>query len=110
MRSDLYSRNGYIASMSKQLWIGQRFLINERGHYTVMGDCGTDRVIVEIDPSIFSAQAGVAERGLATIRRRIQTAARQKWAAGAACPVLHAHSGQIRYHAIVLTAKDLLGE
>jgi len=93
--------------MSKDLWIAQRFLMNERGHYTVTGDCGAERIVVEIDPSAVAEQEEDPARGLVRIRAKIQAAARQKWAAGEAQPVFNEHSGQIRHHIIALTAGDL---
>ena len=96
--------------MTKKLWIAQRFLMNERGHYTVSGDCGAERVMVEIDPSAVADQADGPERYLGRIRARIQSAARQKWEAGEASPVFHAHSGRLKHHVIELTGEDLRGE
>jgi len=93
--------------MSKTLWISQRFLLNERGHYTVTGDCGMERILVELDPSIVPDQAAQPERSLSTMRARIQAAARQKWEAGEAQPVFFAHSGRMKHHLIALTAEDL---
>ena len=99
--------NGYTNSMSKTLWISRRFLLNERGHYTVTGDCGTERIMVELDPSVVSDQAARPESSLATMRARIQAAARQKWEAGEASPVFFTHSGRMQHHLIALTAEDL---
>jgi hypothetical protein len=93
--------------MSKQLWISQRFVMNERGHYTVTGSSGTERIVVEIDPSIVVEQEDDPERRLVKIRARIQAAARQKWEAGEAHPVFYSHSGRMKHHAIALTAEDL---
>ena len=93
--------------MDKKLWIAQRFQLNERGHYTVSGDCGTERIMIEIEPSVVPDQASDPERSLARIRATIQAAARQKWEAGEAYPVFHAHTGRMKHHAIALTAEDL---
>jgi hypothetical protein len=38
--------------------------MNERGHYTVSGDCGSEKVLVEIDPSVVAGQHQDAERSL----------------------------------------------
>lgn len=96
--------------MSYTLWIGQRFLMNERGHYTVNGDCGPERIMVEIDPSgIADHDDDAAQRHLMNIRPTIQSAARRKWAAGETCPEFFAHSGRFKHHAIALTAEDLYG-
>jgi hypothetical protein len=99
--------SGYTSGMSKTLWISQRFQRNERGHYTVTGDCGAERILVEIDPAVIPDQAVRPEKGLATMRARIQAAARQKWEAGEASPVFFAHSGRMQHHLISLTADDL---
>jgi hypothetical protein len=99
---------GYSGNVGKSLWIGQRFLRNERGHYTVSGNCGVDRIMVEIDPSVIADQDGNPERRLMNIRAKIQAAARQKLAAGEAYPVFFAHSGRLKHHAIAVTAEDLL--
>jgi hypothetical protein len=93
--------------MSKTLWIAQRFMLNERGHYTVAGHCGGERIMVEIDPSVVSEQEGQPERQLVKIKAQIQAAARQKWEAGEAHSVINTYSGQIRHHVIALTAGDL---
>jgi hypothetical protein len=93
--------------MSYQVWIAQRFLMNERGHYTVSGTCGPERLLVELDTSITAGEAD-AEHQLPKIRSHIQTAARQKWDAGEAYPVYHHHSGRIKHQLIALTAEDLL--
>jgi len=93
--------------MSKRLWIAQRFLMNERGHYTVSGDCGSEKVLVEIDPSVVAGQHQDAERSLMNMRAKIQAAARNKWEAGEAYPVYHSHTGRMKHQAIALTAEDL---
>jgi len=93
--------------MNKTLWISQRFLLNERGHYTVTGECGAERIMVEIDPSVVPDQSDRPEKSLATMRARIQAAARQKWEAGEASPVFFSHSGRMQHHLIALTAEDL---
>jgi hypothetical protein len=94
--------------MSKRLWIAQRFLQNERGHYTVTGDCGVDKIVVEIDPSVVAGSDPTPERRLMKMRAQIQAAARLKWEAGEAYPVYHSHSGRMKHQAIALTAEDLL--
>lgn len=92
--------------MSKELWIAQRFLMNERGQYTVTGECGAERIMVEIDPSVLVEHQGDPARGLVKIRAKIQSAAREKWKAGETYPVFFTHSGRMKHHAIALTAED----
>lgn len=99
--------NAYRERMSKRFWIAQRFLKNERGHYTVTGNCGVDRIVVEIDPSVVAGPGPAPERRLMKMRAQIQAAARHKWEAGEAYPVYHSHSGRMKHHAIALTAEDL---
>ena len=93
--------------MSKELWIAQRFIMNERGQYTVSGDCGAERIMVEIDPSVLVEHGGDPARGLMKMRAKIQAAARQKWKAGEAHPVFFTHTGRMKHHAIALNAEDL---
>ena len=93
--------------MSKRVWIAQRFLKNERGHYTVTGDCGTERISVEIDPAAVAGQGMDAERRLMKMRAKIQAAARRKWEAGEAYPVYHSHSGRMKHQVMALTAEEL---
>jgi hypothetical protein len=93
--------------MSKQLWISQRFVMNEQGHYAVSGNSGAERIVVEIDPSVVVEQDDDPGRRLLKLRARIQAAARQKWEAGEAHPVFYTHSGRMKHHAIALTAEDL---
>jgi ribosomal protein L13 len=95
--------------MSNRLWIAQRFLKNERGHYTVRGDCGTETIMVEIDPAVVAGPDEQPERRLLKMRAQIQAAARHKWEAGEAYPVYHSHSGRMKHQAIALTAADLIG-
>ena len=68
--------------MSNTLCIGQRFLLNEHGRYTVAGHSGTERIVVELDHSIVADLASHPERSLGKMRSTIQAAARQKWLAG----------------------------
>ena len=107
--SSLSPPTDYIGSMSYTLWIGQRFLLNERGQYTVSGACGTARIVVEIDPSIVIDLGDVPERRLMNIRPAIQAAARRKWEAGESNPEYFSHSGRLKHHSIALTAEDLRG-
>jgi hypothetical protein len=95
-----------LSPASTKLWIAQRFVLNERGHYEVAGDCGAERIMVEIEPSVVADQAN-PEKSLAMLRGKIQAAAREKWDAGEAHPVFFAHSGQKKHLAIALTAGDL---
>jgi hypothetical protein len=101
--------DGDSVNARKKLWIGQRFLLNERGHFTVSGNCGIDRIVVEIEASI-ADQEDNSERGLARLRSRIQAAAREKWVKGEACPVFYAHSGRLMHHAIALTFGEVRAE
>lgn len=100
----------YIAHMSNTLWIGQRFLLNERGHYTVTGNSGTERVLVEIDPSIVADQGDMAERHLMNLRPKILAAARRKWAAGESRPQYFSHSDRLQHQLIALTVEDLFSD
>ena len=97
----------YMAHMTHTLWIGQRFLLNERGHYTVAGNCGTERVQVEIDPSIVADRGDKAERQLMNLRPKILAAARRKWAAGQSQPQYFSHSDRLQHRSIALTSEDL---
>ena len=99
--------NGDSGSQRKDIWIGQRFLMNEFGHYTVTGDCGTERIMIEIDPLALADQGVSPERSLGNMRATIQAAARRKWEAGEASPVFYTHSGRLKHHAIALTTEDL---
>ena len=94
--------------MDHKLWVGQRYRLNDRGHYTAEGGCGTEKVVVEIDPSVtfLLAEKG-PERGLMNMRAQIQTAARQKWEADEAFPQARAPSGRVQPKVITLTADDL---
>ena len=94
--------------MDHKLWVGQRFLLNERGLYTVSGSCGTERVQVEIDPSVtFLLSSPVPERGLMDLRTRIQNAARLKWEANEVTIPPPTGSSRVEPSIISLTAEDL---
>lgn len=94
--------------MDHKLWVGQRFVLNERGHYGVAATCGAQRIQVEIDPSAMIVQSGAdPERVLMNMRTRIQAAARLKWEAGESYVVYHSFSNGIEHHLITLTSADL---
>lgn len=91
-----------------QVWLEQRLDINERGNYVIAGDCGLNRIEVELDPDITTGIA-LADRppALLSVHGRIQNAARAKHQAGAAFLVGYPYSGQVSHYLIALTQSDL---
>jgi hypothetical protein len=90
----------------KQLWLGRRFQLNERGHYEAWGKSQGERVSVEIDPSFIDREQGHPETALLKMHASIQRAAREKWAAGDAAPIPHTFSGRLDHHRVTLSSED----
>ena len=91
----------------KQLWVGRRFQLNERGHYEAWSKSQGERISVEIDASFIDPKAGDQETLLLKMHANIQRAAREKWAAGETTPVAHPFSGRLDHHRVTLSIEDL---
>lgn len=91
----------------KQLWVGRRFQLNERGHYEAWSKSQGERISVEIDASFMDPTAGDPETLLLKMHTHIQRAAREKWAAGETTPVAHPFSGRLDHHRVTLSIEDL---
>jgi hypothetical protein len=90
-----------------QLWLGRRFQLNERGNYEAWGKSQGERISVEIDSSFIEPERGDPETFLLKMHPDIQRAAREKWVAGEAAPVIHPFSGRFDHHRVTLSRKDL---
>ena len=71
----------------KQLWVGRRFQLNERGHYEASSKSQGERVSVEIDANFIDPQAGDPETLL--LKMHVEAAIRGRssvvvWALGPA--------------------------
>ena len=91
----------------KQLWVGRRFQLNERGHYEASSKSQGERVSVEIDANSIDPKAGDPETLLLKMHANIQRAAREKWAAGDTTPVAHPFTGRRDHHRVTLSTNDL---
>ena len=91
----------------KQLWVGRRFQLNERGHYEAWSMSQGERISVEIDASFIDPKAGEPETLLLKMHANIQRVAREKWAAGETTPVPHPFSGRLDHHRVTLSIEDL---
>jgi hypothetical protein len=91
----------------KQLWLGRRFQLNEKGRYAAWGQSQGERLSVEIDANFIDPKAGDPETLLLKMHANIQRAAREKWAANEATPVAHPFSGRLDHHRLTLSIEDL---
>ena len=63
-----------------KLWLKAELRTNSRGHFEFVGDCGLNRLVVEIDPTVTRnfPDANI-EQQLLDMRAQIMDAARQKY-------------------------------
>jgi hypothetical protein len=93
-----------------RVWLEKRLTRNERGNFEVAGDCGRERIVVELDRSLtVGVPLEKQEAAFLADHSRIQNAARRKHAAGEAYPVYHSYSDEFSHRLIALTDFDLLG-
>lgn len=93
----------------KQVWLEKRVTVNQRGNFVFAGDCGTERIRVEIDPTITASELPAeAEAAVLAMHSRIQKAARHKHSLGEAYAVRPSGLARLQYSLIALTDLDLI--
>ncbi len=89
-------------TLSKRVWLQRTVTENERGHLQLVGDCGTERVVVELDPSV-----GAAGRdAVLAMHGQVERAAQRKFEQGEAYPVYR--SDELVHRLIAITDQDLV--
>lgn len=89
-----------------RLWLKKEVTTNEQGHPKLDGDCGTERIVVVLDPSITKAVPPEnRETAILAMHQRIQNAARRKHAARESYPVFPPNRAP--HKLIALTEEDL---
>lgn len=96
---------------AKKVWLKRHLIGGENGLFQLEGDCGTDRIVVVLDPSVAAGPPQSARAdAIVAMHGRIEEVATAKHHAGESYAVHRYHSLELKHRLIALTEEDLREE
>lgn len=92
----------------KRVWLTRELTRSERGHFQLEGTCGSERVVVLLDPTIIAKlpESG-KEQAILGMLGQIEMAAARMFVLGETQRVHRTNSPEFEYNLIALTDTDL---